>query len=249
MPSKSPPTVSLFVPCIAEHVYPDVAWASVRLLERAGARVTVPEGQTCCGQPPYKNGHFDEAVHMAKGFIERLEHCETLVGPTASCVAMVRESYPKLLADEPQWAERAKALAGKIFELSEYLVDHLGVQDLGAELPGRAAYHESCQMTRGLGLREQPKILLRHVHGLELQPLPRADRCCGMGGAFSVRLPEISAGLLDDKLEDLLSTEPDYIITAELSCLLNLDSAIRKRGLPVKALHLAQVLDSKGGRA
>ncbi len=183
---------------------------------------------------------------MARRFLDIFKGAEAVVGPTASCVAMIR-AYPSLLSGDKAYFGLAERIAERTFELSEYLVRHLGVTDTGASLPGRAVYHESCQMSRVLGLKDEPKFLLKSVKNLELVDFPRQDRCCGMGGQFSFDYPELSAELLKDKMTDILSVSPDYVVSAEVSCMLNLDSYVRKHGIGLRVLHLAEVLDSVEG--
>lgn len=239
------PELCLFVPCIVDNMMPRVAEAAVRVLERAGCAVRIPKNQTCCGQPAYKNGYRDEARSMARAFLERFPDELDVVAPTGSCVAMVRR-YPELLADEPDLAGKAANLAARTFEFSEYLVQRLGLSDLGAELPGRAVYHDSCQVGRALGLRRPPRELLAAIKGLELVEMETPEQCCGMGGAFSLEFPELSTALLEDKMADILSRKPDYLVTAEPSCMLNLLGYVQKRQLPLQVLHLAEALDSHG---
>ncbi len=233
--------INLFVPCLVETVVPEVGEATARVLTRAGCAVSVPPGQTCCGQPVYKTGNLAQARQLAARYV-RLFDQGTVVSPSASCVAMVRR-YPDLLAHDPALAAKARDLAGRIFELSEFLVNVLGTTDLGACLNARAAYHDSCQVGRVLGLHDEPRTLLAAVRGLTVLELERPDACCGFGGAFSVQFPDASDRILADKIEDILAQEPDIVVSAEVSCLLNIRSGLEHAGSPVRALHLAQVLD------
>ncbi len=235
--------VNLFVPCLVETAAPAIGEATARVLSRAGCRVEVPPGQTCCGQPVYKTGHKAQARALAARTVDLFAE-GTVVSPSASCVAMIRR-YPELLADDPARAGKARDLAGRVYELSEFLVDVLGVTDLGASLPAKAAYHDSCQVGRVLGLHAQPRALLGAVRGLTVLELARPDACCGFGGSFSVQFPDASERILADKLDDILALEPDIVVTAEVSCLLNIRAGLEHLGSSVRALHLAQVLDSR----
>lgn len=236
----------LFVPCLVEHLAPEMAAAAARVLARAGAEVVLPPGQTCCGQPLYKTGRHSQARDLARRFLEVFADAEAVVAPAGSCVAMVR-AYPKLLARDPAAADKARDLAGRTFELSQFLVDVLGVEDLGAALPLTAAYHESCQAARVLGVRSQPRRLLSRVRGLTLVEPARPEMCCGFGGSFSFQFPEVSSALTAEKAGNLLAAGAQAIVCAEPSCLLNLRAWLDKNppDRPVRCLHLAQVLDSR----
>lgn len=245
-PAGEPVRVQLFVPCLVENLAPEIAAATARVLTRAGAEVELPPGQTCCGQPLYKTGRYVEARDLALRFLDVFSGPDPVVAPSGSCVAMVR-AYPKLLAADPARAEQARALAARTYELSQFLVDVLGKDDLGAELDAAAAYHDSCQVSRTLGVREQPRRLLARVRGLTLAEPSRAGTCCGFGGAFSVQFPEVSAALTAEKAADLAATGAQVVVCAEPSCLLNLRSHLDKN-FPeknIRCLHLAEVLDSR----
>ncbi|MEW5774340.1 MAG: (Fe-S)-binding protein [Thermodesulfobacteriota bacterium] len=242
--------VQLFVPCLVENLAPEIAAATARVLARAGAQVSLPPGQTCCGQPLYKSGRHAQARDLARRFLEVFSAPDPVVAPSGSCVAMVR-AYPGLLADDPALAGRARDLAARTFELSQFLVDVLQVEDLGAELPAAAAYHDSCQVSRTLGVREQPRRLLSRVRGLTLAEPSRSGACCGFGGTFSLQFPEVSAALTAEKAADLAATGAGMVVCAEPSCLLNLRSHLDKN-FPernMRCLHLAEVLDSRNGVA
>lgn len=231
----------LFIPCLVEHVLPQVGEATVVVLEKAGVVPVLPTGQTCCGQFAYKRGCPDLVRPLARRFIEIFEDAPAVVCPSGSCTAMVRR-YPELFPQEDPWRERAAAVAAKTFELGQFLVDVLNCVDVGARFPLRATLHASCQTTRVLGVGGQTELLLSHVDGLTLVPLSRPERCCGFGGAFSVDYPEVSQAILEDKVNDVLQSGAKAVITAEPSCLLNIGSALAKRNLPIRPLHLAEVL-------
>ncbi len=241
--------VSLFIPCLVEDFFPEIGEAAAVVLDRAGVAVDYPEAQTCCGQLAYKTGHRSETRRFARHFLETFARAEAVVSPSGSCVSMVKNYYPSLLADDSTWAQAAEDMAGRVFELSQYLVDVLGLKDLGASWPGRAVYHDSCQVSRALGVSEQPQALLRAVAGLELRELDGADTCCGFGGAFSLQFPEVSERLLDDKVAAIEASGAEMVVSAEVSCLMNIGGRLAKTGSPVKALHLAQVLAGKEARS
>lgn len=249
-PASEPVRVQLFVPCLVENLAPEIAAATARVLARAGAEVSLPPGQTCCGQPLYKTGRSAEARDLARRFLEVFSGPDPVVAPSGSCVAMVK-AYPKLLAGDPTRAAAARDLAERTYELSQFLVDVLGTDDLGAELNLVAAYHDSCQVSRTLGVREQPRKLLAKVRGLDLREPSRSATCCGFGGAFSMQFPEVSATLTAEKAEDLVATGAAAVVCAEPSCLLNLRGHLEKNfaDKSIRCLHLAEVLDSGTGGA
>ena len=239
--------IALFIPCIVRDFLPEVGRACLTVLDRLGARTAVPQGQTCCGQPEYKRGQGAKAVPLARRILDLFEGYEAVVAPSGSCVSMIRH-YPDLLGHDLEARKRAEDLAARTFEFSQYLVDELGVDDLGAEFPARAVYHDSCQVGRSLGVFEQPNRLLAKVRGLELLPLEDQDRCCGLGGTFGLDFPEVSEVLLEDKGQAILDSGADTVVTAEPSCLLNLRGHCQKLGLPVRVMHLAEVLASGPGQ-
>lgn len=231
----------LFIPCLVEHVLPQVGEATAVALARAGVAPVLPKGQTCCGQFAYKRGRADLTRPLARRFVEIFADAPVVVCPSGSCTAMVRR-YPSLFAEGDPWRERAAAVAAKTFELGQYLVDELGVVDLGARFAATATLHASCQTTRVLGAGSATEALLAKVAGLKLIPLARPERCCGFGGAFSVDYPEVSQAILSEKIDDIVASGAEAVITAEPSCLVNIASALAKREIPVRPLHLAEVL-------
>jgi L-lactate dehydrogenase complex protein LldE len=237
--------VSLFVPCLVEEVKPEIGAAAARVLARAGCEVEYPPGQTCCGQPLYKAGHADKVRGPAKHFLRVFEQAEAVVAPSGSCVAMVRKAYPLLLEDEPHESARARDLAERTFEFSEFLAGRLGVLDLGAELHALAVYHDSCQVGRALGVREEPLKLMAHVKGLRMVQLQRPEACCGFGGTFSLQFPELSTAITEDKLADIEGSGADVAITAEPSCLINIESMMRHKKSQLRIMHLAELLDTR----
>ncbi len=214
----------------------------VRVFDRIGIGLTYPEGQTCCGQPAFNSGYRQEAAVAARRFIDLFEQAEVIVCPSGSCVAMVRHHYPELFAHDPIMRERALAVRQKTFEFSEYLVNELGLTDLGAVFLGTVTYHDSCHLVRILGIREQPRQLLRHVQGLSLVEMTNSDTCCGFGGTFSVGYPDISLALADDKIDNILKSGADTVVGCDVSCLMQIRGRLTRRGETIRVLHLAQVL-------
>lgn len=233
---------SLFIPCLVEQFHPEVGEATAKVLKRLGVELVYPKGQTCCGQPSYKVGLRRQALRLARRFIQLFDGSEAIVAPSGSCVSMVRNYYPELFRDEPRWYDRSVELGRRVYELTEFIVKVLGVRDVGASWAGKAVYHDSCQVSRALGIREEPRTLLSHVAGLELVEMDQADVCCGFGGSFSLQFPQISEALVKEKVGQVLATGAQLLVSAEISCLMNMGGYLQKQGHPVRALHIAEVL-------
>jgi len=235
--------VSFFATCLADTVVPGIAIDSVRLLRRLGCEIRFNPQQTCCGQPLINAGYHREALPAMRHLMEALlaDGCDYVVAPSGSCVLQVKE-YPRYFRDDPVRYRQAEELAAKIWEITDFVVTVLGVEDVGARLPGRAAYHPSCHMTRLLGVREAPLTLLRHVRDLELVPFAGQDRCCGFGGLFSVKLGELSGAMVAEKAADIAAAEVDYLIGADGGCLLNIQGRLRREGREIRVLHVVQAL-------
>ncbi|MCP4757232.1 MAG: (Fe-S)-binding protein [Proteobacteria bacterium] len=234
--------VSLFIPCMVDAFLPRIGEATYRLLKKLGKKPTYHENQTCCGQPAINSGYRTKGVQAAKHFIEVFENDPTIVCPSGSCVKTVRDQYPVLLKEDPCWAKRAGNVAAKTYELSEYIVDVLGIHDVGAGYHGKVAYHESCQTKRGLGICEQPKKLIQAVEGIELVELNKADSCCGFGGEFSFRFPDISAAIVKEKCDNFIASGADLLIMSEPGCLMNVDGYLARHHPGKKAKHLVDFL-------
>jgi L-lactate dehydrogenase complex protein LldE len=234
--------VSLLVTCLGDALFPQVGVATVRLLRRLGVTVDFPAAQTCCGQPHFNSGYHDEARLLARHTIETFASSAVVVTPSGSCAAMIKKEYLDLFHDDPVWRPRAEDLAHRTHELSEFLVNVLGVEDVGASFPARVTYHMACHL-RGLGVLTEPERLLRRVRGLELVPLERADECCGFGGSFSVRYPGISGAMVQDKCGFIEQTNVSAVVATDAGCLMNIAGCLRRRGSAVQALHLAEVLE------
>ncbi len=213
----------------------------VRILERLGHAVDYPEGQTCCGQPPFNAGYWDEARAVAERQLSVFRDADTVVIASGSCGAMVKTFYPELFRGHPREAE-ALALAAKTFEFSDFLVNHLGVLDVGAKFPGRATFHDGCHGLRELNLKKPPRQLLAHVRGLELVEMTEAETCCGFGGTFAVKFPMISTAMGEVKCASIAETKADFVISNDSSCLMQIRGLLDRQGKSARTLHLAEVL-------
>jgi L-lactate dehydrogenase complex protein LldE len=240
---------SIMITCLGDMFFPEVGVAMVRLLKRLGVEVDFPEGQTCCGMPLFNSGYHAGAAEVAARTVKLFEASEHVVVPSGSCAWMVKTEYSGLLKHDPALEAAAVRLAAKTRELSQFLVEVLGVERVGSSFKGKVTYHDSCHLLRGLGESEAPRKLLRGVEGVELVELPGADQCCGFGGSFSVRLPEVSSAILDKKLGSAESTGADCLVACDAGCLMQMGGGLTRRGSRVKALHLAQVLAGDDSRS
>ncbi|MBB5173191.1 (Fe-S)-binding protein [Texcoconibacillus texcoconensis] len=237
--------VSLFLTCLADVVYPaSVGRSTVELLERFGCEVDFPKEQTCCGQPAFNSGFHRESREIAKHMIETFEEAEYVVSPSGSCSTMLHE-YAGLFKEDPEWQKRAKQLAEKSYELTQFIVDVLGIEDVGAHFPAKVTYHTSCHMTRLLGVKDAPMKLLENVKGISFIELPNKEQCCGFGGTFSVKMNPISEQMVDEKVQHVEETEAEVLVGADLGCLMNIGGRIERQGKPVKVMHIADVLNSR----
>ena len=246
---------SLFVTCIVDQFFPEVGESTVRVLRRLGVNVSFPEKQTCCGQPAFNNGYWSEARPLAKRFLEQFRGAEYIVAPSGSCTGMVKEFYPELLREEPELVEEAKTIGSRTYELSEFIVDVLGVTDLSPLVQETGArtvtYHEACHLRRELGITEQPRTLISSLPGIDLVEMDQVDVCCGFGGTFSIKFPDISAAMVKDKIANIVKTGADTLVSCDCSCLMNIAGGMEKQGGngSIRALHLAQLLDERLGPA
>ena len=237
-------TITLFIQCLVDGIYPEVGEAMVAIFRKLGIQLTCPTRQTCCGQPAFNSGYQGEARVAARRFIEIFESAEAIVCPSGSCVTMVRHHYPQLFADDADWLERAQLVAAKTFELTEYLVDILGVDDLGAHFDGVATYHDSCHLLRNLRIKEQPRALLRKVSGVEFIEMNDSDCCCGFGGSFSFKYADISAAMAADKVNNIIASGADTVVGCDMGCLMNIQGMLSRKGSSIKVMHIAQLLAS-----
>ena len=235
--------LALYVTCLVDLMRPAIGFASLRLLKNAGCEVVVPAGQTCCGQPAWSAGNRGLASDLAKKAIAELEGYDYVVIPSGSCADQLRNIYPQLLADDPAWAARAQAVAGRSYELSCFLSKVLALENVPGEFAGSVTYHDSCKGLRGLDIKAQPRALLGKVRGLALAEMKNCEECCGFGGAFAVRFGEISTAIVDRKCEAIAAAGTDAVVGGDLGCLLNIEGRLRRRGdTRTQVLHLAEVL-------
>ena len=239
--------VALYVTCLVDLLRPSVGFAALRLLEAAGGEVVVPEGQTCCGQPAWSEGNRPLAAELAKKAIAELEGYDYVVIPSGSCTDQIRNVYPQLFADDPDWGPRARALAARTRELTEFLADVAKLSAMPAAFDGTVSYHDSCKGLRGLGIKRQPRELLARVRGLSLKEMADCEECCGFGGAFSVKFGEVSTRIVDRKCEAIAAAGADAVVGGDLGCLINIEGRLRRRGdETTRVLHIAEVLAGGG---
>ncbi len=234
--------ISLFATCLVDLFQSNIGKSTVELLERLGCTVDFPRGQTCCGQPAYNSGYVKASRDTMKNTIRAFEDAQYVVCPSGSCAYMLKE-YPHLFEDEPYWRERAKKLAMKTYELTQFIVEVLKVEDVGARASGTATYHPSCHMTRLLQVQSAPLTLLRHVEGLEVIELPLKENCCGFGGTFSVKMGRISEQMVDEKIASIQSTGVHYLIGADAGCLMNIGGRMARQNIQVETKHIAEILN------
>ncbi|MBI4218893.1 MAG: (Fe-S)-binding protein [Chloroflexi bacterium] len=234
---------TLFVTCLIDQFYPEVGESVVNVLRRAGAEVDVPAKQTCCGQPAFNSGYRADARAVAARFLDVFEGEGPIVVPSGSCGAMVRNFYRELFHDDPVMLARAGRAGERVREFSEFVVDGLGKADLGGELRASAVYHQCCHLLRELHVDRQPKALLAGIRGLEMRPLVKSEVCCGFGGTFAVKMPDVSTAIMNEKLENVVASGAEYLVASDSGCLMHMGGAITRRRLKVKPVHIAQLLD------
>lgn len=227
--------VGLFIPCFIDQLYPQVGMAMVTVLRRVGIEPEFPSEQTCCGQPAFNTGYWDEARVLAERYVKIFAGFDAIVCPSGSCTAMVRNFYPELLSQTPP-------ASSNTFEFSEFLVRKLGVTDVGARFPAKITYHDGCHGLRELRLKAEPRALLGKVAGLELIEMDQAETCCGFGGTFAVKFPTISFAMGEVKVESIKRTGAEYVVSADSSCLMQIDGYLKRHKVPVKTISLAEVL-------
>jgi L-lactate dehydrogenase complex protein LldE len=244
--------VSLFITCIVDQMYPQVGEAMVGLLKRLGVEVRFNPEQTCCGQPAFNTGYRREARRVARQMLElferELETADYIVAPSGSCTTMVKRFYGELFADEAATRARAARVGERLFEFSQFLVEMLGVEDVGASFQGRVTYHDSCHLLRELEVARAPRKLIKAVRGAEFVELEASDVCCGFGGTFSVKFPEISTAITADKVTNIERSGADAVVACDVSCLMQIAGLLSRRGMTVRCLHLAELLASRDER-
>ncbi len=233
--------VALFIPCFVDQLMPEVGMDLVRVLRRAGYEPDFPQEQTCCGQPAFNSGYWDDARPLAERFVRTFQNAEAIVCPSGSCTTMARNFYPDLLAGTALREETLK-LGQRVFEFSEFLVKIAKVTDVGAAFPHRVAFHDSCHALRELHLKQEPRELLRHVRGMELVEMPYSEECCGFGGTFATKFPAISAAMGDTKAGNAEASGAEYVTATDPSCLMHIEGILRRRNSKVRTIHLAGIL-------
>lgn len=233
--------IELFVPCFVDQLYPETAFNTIKVLEKAGCEVFYNSKQTCCGQPAYNAGYWEQAKEIGSKFLDDFSETDYIVAPSASCVGMVKNGYNDLFTNTIVH-NKCRNVQANIFELSDFLINVLKRDYFGAELDGKAVYHDSCSGLRECKIKEEPRQLLSKVLGLEMVEMKDTDMCCGFGGTFAVKFDSISSAMAEQKINNALAMEAEYIISTDLSCLLHLDGYIKKNNIPIKTMHLADVL-------
>ena len=237
------PKAQLFITCLGDQFYTSTLQNMVRILERLGVELTFPAGQTCCGQPLFNNGFEDKTSLIARNFLHAFGESDApVIGPSGSCVSMVKHHYPELFPPGAPEHALASEVAGRMFEFTEYLVDVLKVTDVGALYPHKVTYHASCHYLREMGLKTEARALLSAVQGLEFIPLNEEETCCGFGGAFSVTYPEVSRSMMENKVKNILASGADTVVSCEPGCLMNIAGGLRKSGSDIRAMHIIDVL-------
>jgi L-lactate dehydrogenase complex protein LldE len=235
--------VQLFIPCFIDQLYPQVAFNTVKILEKAGCTVAYNTQQTCCGQPAFNAGFWGESKDVCTKFVQDFDGADYIVSPSASCAGFIRNNYGKLFENNA-FQSPAKKVSSQIFELSEFLVKILGVTDLGASFNGKVTFHDSCAGLRECNIKAEPRALLQQVEGLELIEMNDTETCCGFGGSFAVKYDTISVAMADQKIDNAIATDAEYIISTDMSCLMHLDGRINHNGQQIKIIHLADILAS-----
>lgn len=234
--------VDVFIPCFIDQFYPETAESFVRILEKAGCKINYNPEQTCCGQPAFNSGYWKEARTVATKFLNDFDKADIIVAPSASCTGFIKNYYHKLFEEDKKLLERSEEIKTRVYEFSDFLVNHLGVADLGAEFEHKVTFHDSCAGLREYGIKEEPRKLLSNVKGLELIEMDKLDTCCGFGGTFAAKFHHISTAMTEQKVEIAMETGAEYIVSTEASCLMNMEAYIRKQKLPIKTIHLVDIL-------
>lgn len=236
--------VDVFIPCFIDQFYPETAFNFIKVLEKAGCEVQYNPEQTCCGQPSFNSGYWKETKTLATKFLNDFNNAEIIVAPSASCTGFIKNYYQKVFADDSVMFSKVSVIKPRIFEFSDFLVNHIQKVEFGAVFNHKVTFHDSCAGLREYGIKKEPRILLENVNGLELVEMEKLDTCCGFGGTFAAKFHSISAAMTEQKVEHALKTGAEYIVSTEASCLMNIEAYIKKQKLPIKTIHLADVLGS-----
>ena len=234
--------IQLFIPCYIDQLYPKTAFNAVKILEKAGCKVRYNPKQTCCGQPAFNNGYWKEAAKLAGKFLADFNAEMPVVAPSGSCTGYIIHHYRQILADKPALLQQFEKMKDSIYELSDFLINVLHIEDLGAEFPHRVTYHDSCSALREYGIKEEPRRLLANVKGLELIEMSESETCCGFGGTFAVKNNAVSSAIAEKKVRNAVETGAEFLISTEASCLMNINSFCNKQKIALKGIHLADVL-------
>jgi L-lactate dehydrogenase complex protein LldE len=232
---------SLFIPCLVDQFFPAVGVNLVKILRKVGATVDYPVDQTCCGQPAFNSGYHEEAIELAQRFLQVFRGAEYIISPSGSCTTMVKVFYPEILHDRGLH-EALNEVTSRIYEFSDFLVNVLGVRDLGARFPHVVTYHDACHLLRELKVKEAPRELIRHVRDIEFVEMENSETCCGFGGTFSVKFPEISTAMAEDKASAIAQCGAEYVVANDSSCLMQIAGYLSRNHIPAKPLHLAELL-------
>ncbi|MDI6802679.1 MAG: (Fe-S)-binding protein [Bacteroidota bacterium] len=233
--------ISLFIPCLVDQFAPQVGVATVKILKKLGCSIEYPFEQTCCGQPAFNTGYRNDAKILAERFINIFANSEYIVAPSGSCVSMVKIYYDQLDLNQ-EARNKLEHIKINIFELSEFIVNVLKVTDVGASFKGRVTYHESCHLLRELHISKEPRELIKNVHGVEFIEMKESVRCCGFGGTFSFKFPELSTTITEDKVMNIINSGAEYVVANDTSCLMNIDAVLKRKGSKIKTLHIAELL-------
>ncbi len=236
--------IQLFIPCYIDQFYPETGFNTIKILEKAGCKVHYNTEQTCCGQPAYNSGYWKESASLAEKFLTDFQPNMPIVSPSGSCSSFVIHHYQKVLAEKPELLARHAQIKNSVYELSDFLVNKLKTEKLGAKFPHKVTFHDSCSALREYGIKDEPRLLLAQVEGLELIEMDECETCCGFGGTFAVKNNAVSVAMAENKVRNALATGVEYIISTEASCLMNINGYIAKNRLPIKGVHLADILAS-----
>ena len=234
--------IDLFIPCFIDQLYPDTAWNTIKILEKAGCTINYNKEQTCCGQPSFNSGYWDETTELAKKFVKDFPNSRPIVSPSGSCTGFIRNNYEKVIDKKDVDYTNALRVKKHVVELTDFLVNHLKITDFGAEFNHKITYHDSCSALREYGIKNEPRILLSKVKGLEIVEMEEAETCCGFGGTFSAKFKGISTAMVQQKVESAMETGAEYIVGTESSCLMNIAGYINKQKLPIKVIHIADII-------
>ncbi len=234
--------IDLFIPCFIDQLYPDTAWNTVKVLEKAGCEINYNPNQTCCGQPSFNSGYWDETRDLAKKFIKDFTSTNPIVSPSGSCTGFIKNNYHKVINEKDVDYTNALRVQRHVVELSDFLVNKIKFTDFGAEFPHKVTYHDSCSALREYGIKDEPRILLSKVKGLELVEMNESEVCCGFGGTFSAKFKGISTAMVQQKVENALATGAEYITGSESSCLMNIQAYVKKNKIPLKVVHFVDII-------